>query len=302
MLPEDLRLQRRHGIVEFETTMHHLRRFLKSDYFLLDIGAGTGRYTSALMAEGYRVKAVELVRRNIEVFLKREPTADVVQGDARDMPFVPSATADVTLLLGPLYHLIGDEEKLKALNEAKRVTKPGGLIFVAYLMNEYSILSYCFDEDRIEGAELSKVYMVGNVLIDNIRFLNEKIVRPAIMDELHLEEGKYLVLTLNRKMLLADKEKINVLLAVIDAEARKAGIQVVAPLRGKALEAVLAFQTHQGIADHHTGITLVAPQAYLDFCYLTSHTQGIITDSGNVAEEATFNGIVLYDVIGKAFL
>ena len=118
---------------------------------LLDIGAGTGRYTSALMAEGYDVKAVELVKRNIQVFLDREPTADVVQGDARNMPFIPTASADVTLLLGPLYHLIGDEEKLKALTEAKRVTKPDGLIFVAYLMNEYSILSYCFDEDRIGG-------------------------------------------------------------------------------------------------------------------------------------------------------
>lgn len=149
--PEDLRLLRRHGIVEFETTMYHLRRFLKPGYRLLDIGAGTGRYTSALMAEGYEVKAVELVRRNIDVFLKREPTADVVQGDARHIPFVPTASADVTLLLGPLYHLIGDDEKLKALKEAKRVTKPGGLIFVAYLMNEYSILSYCFDEDRIGG-------------------------------------------------------------------------------------------------------------------------------------------------------
>ena len=147
--PEDLRLQRRHGMVEFETTMHHLRRFLHPNSFLLDIGAGTGRYTSALMAEGYRVKAVELVRRNIEVFLKREPTADVVQGDARDMPFLPDHQADITLLLGPLYHLIGDEEKLKALHEARRVTKTGGLIFVAYLMNEYSILSYCFDEERI---------------------------------------------------------------------------------------------------------------------------------------------------------
>lgn len=147
--PEDLRLLRRHGRVEFETTMHHLRRFLQPDHRILDIGAGTGRYTSALMAEGYQVKAVELVRRNIEVFLKREPTADVVQGDARNMPFIADATADVTLLLGPLYHLFGDEEKLKALEEAKRVTKPRGLIFVAYLMNEYSILSYCFDEDRI---------------------------------------------------------------------------------------------------------------------------------------------------------
>ncbi len=149
--PEDLRLLRRHGIVEFETTMHHLYRFLRPGFRLLDIGAGTGRYTSALMAEGYEVKAVELVRRNIDVFLKREPTADVVQGDARHMPFLPSASADVTLLLGPLYHLIGDDEKLQALTEAKRVTKPGGLIFVAYLMNEYSILSYCFDEDRIGG-------------------------------------------------------------------------------------------------------------------------------------------------------
>lgn len=147
--PEDLRLLRRHGMVEFETTMHHLRRFLKPDDYILDIGAGTGRYASALMAEGYKVKAVELVRRNIDVFLKREPTADVVQGDARNMPFIEDATADITLLLGPLYHLIGDEEKLKALKEARRVTKPGGLIFVAYLMNEYSILSYCFDEDRI---------------------------------------------------------------------------------------------------------------------------------------------------------
>ena len=58
--PEDLRLTRRHGIVEFETTMYHLRKYLQPGYTILDIGAGTGRYTSALMAEGYSVKAVEL--------------------------------------------------------------------------------------------------------------------------------------------------------------------------------------------------------------------------------------------------
>ncbi len=185
--PEDLRLLRRHGIVEFETTMHHLRRFLHPDSNLLDIGAGTGRYTSALMAEGYRVKAVELVRRNIEVFLKREPLAYVVQGDARHMPFISDDTADVTLLLGPLYHLIGDGEKQKALAEARRVTKPGGLIFVAYLMNEYSILSYCFDEDRIGGllkrgavdnnfhikAQPDELY--DYVRIDDINRFNESV-------------------------------------------------------------------------------------------------------------------------------
>lgn len=152
--PEDLRLLRRHGMVEFQTTMHHLHRFLRPGFSLLDIGAGTGRYTSALMAEGYEVKAVELVRRNIDVFLKREPTANVIQGDARHMPFVPTGSADLTLLLEYLYHLFGDEEKLNTLKEAKRVTKPYGLIFVAYLMNEYSILSYCFDETVL--ADCSK--------------------------------------------------------------------------------------------------------------------------------------------------
>ncbi len=184
--PEDLRLLRRHGIVEFETTMHHLHRFLTPGMQLYDIGAGTGRYTSALMAEGYEVYAVELVKRNIDVFLKREPAAHVVQGDARDLAFVPTASADITLLLGPLYHLIGDEEKLKALNEAKRITKPGGLVFVAYLMNEYSILSYCFDEDRI-GDLLAKGFVDENfhiqaaadelydyVRIDDIDRLNKK--------------------------------------------------------------------------------------------------------------------------------
>lgn len=184
--PEDLRLQRRHGIVEFETTMYHLHRFLKPGHTLLDLGAGTGRYTSALMSEGYQVKAVELVAHNIEVFLKREPTANVVQGDVRCMPFLQTGLADITLLLGPLYHLIGEEEKLKALNEAKRVTRPGGLIFVAYLMNEYSMLSYCFDEDRIDDflargivdrnfhVQVQEGELYDYVRLEDVNRLNEK--------------------------------------------------------------------------------------------------------------------------------
>ncbi len=179
--PEDLRLQRRHGMVEFDVTMHHLHRFLKPGIQILDIGAGTGRYASALMAEGYSVKAVELVKRNIDVFLERVPGADVVQGDARNMPFIPDATADITLLLGPLYHLIGDEQKLMALKEAKRVTKPDGFVFVAYLMNEYSILSYCFDEERI--ADLMARGVVDNDF--HIRAQDDELYDYVRMDDVN---------------------------------------------------------------------------------------------------------------------
>jgi UDP-N-acetylglucosamine 2-epimerase (non-hydrolysing) len=142
-----------------------------------------------------------------------------------------------------------------------------------------------------EGAELSKVYMVGNVLIDNIRFLQQRMQRPAVMDEMHLEEGKYMVLTLNRKAIVNNIDEMKSLITVIDSVARKAGVKVVAPLRGKALGFVLAFKAYQDVADHQSGIMVVQPQGYLEFSYLTAHAMGVITDSGNVAEEATFNGV-----------
>lgn len=142
-----------------------------------------------------------------------------------------------------------------------------------------------------EGAELSKVYMVGNVLIDNIRYLQQRMVRPQLMDDLQLADRGYLLFTLNRKALLEQAGNLHQMLAAIDAEARKAGVKVVAPLRGKAREMVLAFMMHQGEKNHHVGLDVVEPQGYLDFAYLAAHAQGIITDSGNVAEEATFNGV-----------
>ncbi len=142
-----------------------------------------------------------------------------------------------------------------------------------------------------EGAELSKVYMVGNVLIDNIRFLTPRLKRPAVMDDQHLEDGKYLLLTLNRKAIVNDIEEMKTLISVIDSVAREAGVKVVAPLRGKALGFVLAYKAYQDEADHRSGIQVIQPQDYLSFAYLAAHAKGVITDSGNVAEEATFNGV-----------
>ena len=62
---------------------------------------------------------------------------------------LPNDTFDIVLLLGPMYHLFTMEDKLQALSEAKRICKPGGVIFVAYLMNEYGVLTYGFKERHI---------------------------------------------------------------------------------------------------------------------------------------------------------
>lgn len=153
-----------------------------------------------------------------------------------------------------------------------------------------------------EGAEQSRVYRVGNILIDNLRFNHDRWQRPAIMDELQLEEGKYIVFTMNRKALLENRENLKKMLDAMAevGEGQATRIPIVAPLRGLAKEVVSSLDPHfidaASIASPSSiglppSSILLPPLPYLEFGYLTSHAMGIITDSGNVAEEATFNGI-----------
>lgn len=137
-----------------------------------------------------------------------------------------------------------------------------------------------------EGAELSKIYMVGNILMDTMRFNHNRLVRPALLSDLHLADGEYLVFTLNRKALIANMP--NLLAMVRQIVAASANMPVVAPLRRAAAKAVNeCLEQLGGAADVH----VVEPLSYLEFGYLTVHAKGIVTDSGNVAEEATFNGV-----------
>ena len=149
---EDGRLGSKHGMIEFITTMKYIERYLRPDMKVLEVGAATGRYSHALAQNGYRVDAVELVEHNIKIFkrktVKGEPVT-VTQGNATDLSKFESDAYDMTLLLGPMYHLFTAEDKLKALSEAIRVTKKGGIVFTAYCMGDASILSYGFIRGKI---------------------------------------------------------------------------------------------------------------------------------------------------------
>lgn len=142
-----------------------------------------------------------------------------------------------------------------------------------------------------EGAELSKVYMVGNILIDNLRFCHQNIERAQlpqqVTDITQKAQGGYLVFTLNRKQLIADKDNLGQMLQAVERASH--GLPVVAPLRLKAKETVMEIADRGLIDLGH--FHLVQPMGYLAFAKLTAHARGIITDSGNVAEEATFNQV-----------
>ena len=165
---EEKRLNSRHGQVEFRTSMKYIHDAVDSvkknmaetadaesapanipanaDIKILDIGAGTGRYSVALAEEGFDVTAVELVKYNLGILKQKNSSVKAMQGNALNLKKLADNSFDVTLLFGPMYHLFGFEDKQKALLEAKRVTKPGGIILVAYCMNEYSVITYAFKE------------------------------------------------------------------------------------------------------------------------------------------------------------
>lgn len=151
---EDKRLTRKHGQVEYITSMKYIHEYLKENQNakILDVGAGTGRYSVQLANEGYDVTAVELVKHNLGVLKSKGSTVKAYQGTALDLSRFSENTFDMTLVFGPMYHLYTIEDKIKALQEAKRVTKVGGVILVAYCMNEYSILTYGFKENHIKES------------------------------------------------------------------------------------------------------------------------------------------------------
>lgn len=134
-----------------------------------------------------------------------------------------------------------------------------------------------------EGAEMSQIYMVGNILIDTLRHNHSRLRRPAVLDALGVADGRYLVFTINRKALLADADGLRNLMRALCLSA--GDMPIIAPLRGFASDRVEAAGV--AAAPFH----VVDPMSYPEFGYLVTHACGVITDSGNVAEEATFENV-----------
>jgi len=179
---EDNRLCSRYGMVEFLTTLRYIEKYLRPGMRILEIGAATGRYSHYFARKGYAVDAVELVDHNIEIFRQNTKPGEnitITQGNAKDLSGFEENTYDITLLLGPMYHLFTEEEKLQALSEAIRVTKNGGIVFIAYCMGDASVLLYGFRRGQIHN-------IIEKCMLDPVTF--KTFSKPWDLFELHRKE------------------------------------------------------------------------------------------------------------------
>lgn len=149
-----------------------------------------------------------------------------------------------------------------------------------------------------EQAETSQTYMVGNILMDTLRFNHQRFKKPDLSfltsdfgtQGADKDIPPYIVFTINRKALLADTTKLTQLIMAMIEGAN--GIHILAPLRSSARETIENLELkNENLEPEGVHLSLLPSLSYLEFGWLTAHACGIITDSGNVAEEATFNGV-----------
>ncbi|MBE3574537.1 MAG: class I SAM-dependent methyltransferase [Firmicutes bacterium] len=127
-----------HHKMEFATTWRAMEEFIPAHSTILDVGGGPGRYSIKLAQAGHRVTLLDLSRACVELARRKAaemnaPLAGFIHGDALDLSRFRAGEFDVVLLMGPLYHLVDPAQRDRAVREALRVLKTGGLLFAAFV-------------------------------------------------------------------------------------------------------------------------------------------------------------------------
>lgn len=134
--------------IEFQVNWHYIKKYMPQTGRVLDNGAGPGKYSVELAKEGYHVTLADLTPRLVEMAKEKAKDRNLQNqfdgfytADARELTMMEDEHFDASLMLGPMYHLQNEQDRSQAINELKRVTKTGGLVFVAFMPRIRHILT-----------------------------------------------------------------------------------------------------------------------------------------------------------------
>lgn len=131
------RLKKKHPYEKY-ITIRMMDRYIKPGDRILDIGGGPGHYAIHYAKQGHSVTLLDLSDENVRFAKKKARQYGVKiaaeQGDATDLSRFADDSFDTVFLMGPLYHLMNEESRILAIEEAKRVLKPGGFMFSSFIL------------------------------------------------------------------------------------------------------------------------------------------------------------------------
>lgn len=162
---------------------------------VIDVGGGPGRYAVELARGGYEVTLVDLSPSLVDaaVALAKRDGLEVAgcEGDARDLAAFGDASFDAVLLLGPLYHLFTGEDRRRAVAEAWRLLRPGGVVFAAALLR-YAPMRWAAKHDPellVREADATRAILEDGILVPPGGFVDAYCMNPGDLEPLMADGG-----------------------------------------------------------------------------------------------------------------
>ena len=184
---------------EFMITKRMMDRYIKPGDKILDIGGGPGRYSIYYAKKGCDVTLVDLSAENIKFALEKAKEANVgitaVSGDAREVGKFIKGKFDHIFVMGPMYHLLDEKDRIKALNEAVSLLKDRGMIYVSFILMFAGMIYYMKNASEMLLSESEQIF-IDTVLKGNSYagdaftkafFIYQKDILP-FMDKFNLDK------------------------------------------------------------------------------------------------------------------
>jgi ubiquinone/menaquinone biosynthesis C-methylase UbiE len=126
--------------IEFQVNWHYIKKYMPKTGYVLDNGAGPGKYSMELAKDGYKVTLTDLTPKLVQIAENKAKELNLeeqfngfYEADARELNMIKDEQFEGSLMLGPMYHLQEEQDRIKAVKELNRVTKKNGLVFVAFM-------------------------------------------------------------------------------------------------------------------------------------------------------------------------
>lgn len=184
---------------EFAITTKMMDRYIKPGDRILDIGGGPGRYSIYYAQKGCNVTLIDLSEENIKLAPEKSKEVNVsikaISGDARQVSKFVEGKFDHIFVMGPMYHLLEENDRIKALNEAISLLKDKGLIYVSFILTFAGMIFYMKLSPEMLILESEQIF-IDSVLkgksyagdaFTKAFFIDQKSIIP-FMDKFHLEK------------------------------------------------------------------------------------------------------------------